>query len=247
MKFWHLFLFLLLSAAAPATAQSVRGSVVSLDSTRLAGVTVLLYSETGELAGAAVTDVEGGFEVQLSEDRPYLLVARHVGYTTVEADNVRPSKDETLLITLQKTSIVLGEVLVEAQVALEMQAFLNRSATRYGRFFSVDQHGWRAGGVRGVTNRVPFLSMGSTQYAGEPRIVGRTFAGGSCTPTVFVDGNMIYQDPIAIVTYPLPDELRAVEVYRSPVHAPEPYQSMSLMEADQCAVVMMWTYRTMDR
>jgi hypothetical protein len=114
----------------------------------------------------------------------------------------------------------------------EMQGFEERRRSGFGFTLTADQIKHRSN-IRSVFVGVPQLRIvGPT--AGQFSLVFQTPSGGTCTPTIFIDGRLgALHELYAFV----PEQLAGVEAYARPSIVPARFQTT----LHGCGVLVVWT------
>lgn len=108
----------LLLLAAPAAAQTVRGTVVEEGSGEVVpGAIVTLLTPEGEERGATLTDADGAFEMRASRSGRYRLRIERIGYETVRGDAFDLAHGETVTrrTTVPVAAVELSAIRVEVE------------------------------------------------------------------------------------------------------------------------------------
>jgi hypothetical protein len=224
----HSFVFALLFAglacsAAPVTAQTVLGRIVSeFEQTPVRGAQVELIDTAGAVQVQAVSDSAGGFRLRASAPGTYTLRATMLGYATTMSE---PLRLETA--GLVQVAVVLG---TEA-VALDPVRVVAQSSLRTGRlaeFYDRAERGARAGTGR-ILTRVDIETGGF----GEMRhllLVAPVRRG--CPMSYFIDGMPASGNEMDGISL---DQVEGVEIYSGPTSVPPEYQNRV-----SCAATLVW-------
>jgi hypothetical protein len=127
---------LLLLAAAPAAAQTLRVSVTdAATGAPVAGAMVRVEDATGALAQAGFADARGEVQLRLEEGGPYAVGATRAGYRAgVESVTVAPGGQTPVTLRLAARPLVLDTVTVVGAADREVgrQTFERRRLTAGG-------------------------------------------------------------------------------------------------------------------
>lgn len=118
MKHTVIFLLLTLSGLIHAQNALVKGTVIAAsDKQPLPGVNVVARKKSdAKLAGAAVTDAKGKFEVSLKKGVEYRIQISFIGYQTYQTEFVLNKDTVFGTITLKSDTSLLEDVIVIGQV-----------------------------------------------------------------------------------------------------------------------------------
>jgi hypothetical protein len=238
-------------AHAAHAQPSVGGRVQDAKGTHLEGVSVMARAG-GQLLSVVMTNEQGMFRfIGTPDASPYVLSFRTPGYKALDLEIVDLAASEQLVVTLQQTSILLPTVRVEAKTTAEvvLEGFAERMARGNGAFFDAeDVQVWRAGGVRDLARRVPFLTTSGSRLSlrsglARDRLLSRMLSGDLCQPMIFVDGFEWADNGDSSF---LSSDVRAVEAYQTPLSAPHPYGARAATRDVRCGVVLIWTHVLVD-
>lgn len=114
---------LVLTVAAGAGAQTVRGIVMLPDSSRAAGVIVIASDAKGATAARALTGEGGGYELRLPAAGRYDVRVLRIGFrpTIVPAFDIGAGGSKNLPIVLRGEAIVLAAVKVQGKSVCRVQ------------------------------------------------------------------------------------------------------------------------------
>jgi hypothetical protein len=243
-----LLLAALCAPAVHAQQASVGGRVYDERGAFVSGVTVTARAG-GQLLAVVVTDERGLFRLLGTPDaKPYILTFQHPAFESIEVDVTDVDASAQLEVVLRQTSILLPGVRVEEQTTAQrvLLGFEERRAREgaLGVFFDAREvRSWRAAGLRGLAAQVPFLTTVRTRF--DPvRLKMRTAAGTLCDPSLFIDGFWAADDGNQVF---MPSDIQALEVYRFPMRAPEPYGGIAAGADPNCGVVLIWTRHLTDQ
>lgn len=230
---WVLVTATLMGASA-VSAQGVVGIVLDTEShSAVAGVEVLLRTDSGTVAASGVTDQEGRFFLAIGERGTYSLIASSLGYHTNSGSTVE-LKDTGMTwveVELAPDAIEIPGLTVTQQryvSSLARRGYYTRKRQGLGRFiepsdFEKNMHV----PIREILRRTPVFR-------------GRGPLGGRCPTAIIVNGMQRGQD---VLDSP---ELRAryiagMEVYSSLAAAPPQFQGQVVIGKRACGLVVIWT------
>lgn len=236
----------LLAAAQPAAAQTIRGTVAdSASSTPLGSVTVELLRLDSQLVERGQTDSAGTFTVRAPDPGRYFLRVQMIGYRPYQTAIALTSRGETnLAIRLGAVPVALPAVTVEASrdAYLLRRGFYMRKESERGNFLDpgqVEKVLPKAKVATDLLLKIPGVRI----QQGVPQLrTCRTVTSGSSQdamditgfPHVYVDGVKSGRE---IAYFMQPQEILAVEVYMGPSQIPLQYGGTST----PCGVILIWT------
>jgi len=202
---------------------------------------------------AAVTRVDGAFQVAQVPAGRQTLEVRMVGYTP-KLMPVDIAAGATLHVSLVLDPILLETVKVTADAAFSpgMGGFDERRARGMGRFFTRgDIERMSARQITDVLRRVPGMQIqtgsgafGGSQTAQTGRTVGSS-GSRTCPMAYYVNGvPFALSHDVPINHYVTPDEAVAIEVYTGASQIPAQFNSS--MHNSRCGVVVIWTRSGID-
>ena len=212
-------------AAPPAAAQVlIEGTVINVDSLRLAGARIEIVDPAGQSAAQAVTDSLGRFLLRLPRLRSgsYTLSAEMLGYRTTRA-------------VLPVTNLQAVELLLIMDVAaIPVEPLRVSARRRYGgaraEFYERADRVRRMGGAIIIDyeelQRTPNLMA-------EQIIAARIPLARQCPPVYYIDGVQAMPADLALLTA---TSLEGIEIHRTELHLPPMYHS-----SQGCTVVLFWT------
>ena len=241
------FLFLLLLAAAPSAAQTVRVTVADAASgAPVAGAMVRVEGDSGSLAAAGFSDARGTVQLRLREGGRYTVGATRAGYAPgAEAVEVAPRGQTVAALRLRARPVALDTVRVVgggAGVEVGRQTFERRRATGGGIYLDSAYIARRNAIWPGdLLYSVPGIEVRGVPG---PRGIRRpaTRMGGRCLVDL-VNGLPFYGGWPRWVA--LEETLRrtdvvAVEVYRETSEVP-PELRRYASDRGNCGVIVYWT------
>lgn len=236
-------LVLSLVVPAPVSAQQVVVGLITdeLFDIPLEGVLVSLElrDEEGESV-VVVTDAEGRFAALLpgpgSYDlRTFLRRYEPIRYSLDVSDSDQPVE---VFVEMKPQPLELDGIFVEAKAEIERRrldlvGFTRRSRGGAGRYIGPEDLENRRFSMRQVFRGIPGLRV----TADEDVLMDAAGFGGSCRPTVFVDGVRLAPGFSIRIAVPMRD-LDAVEVYNRPAFVPAQYRTLS---DTGCGTILFWT------
>lgn len=196
-------LLFLAMAAFPAAAQVVKGRVTDPSGEPLIGATVI---EKGSTNGTA-TDIDGYFQINLSNAQKGVLVVSYVGFTTEEIA-VKGQKEIT--VVLKEESSVLNELVVVGYGQQKKESVVGAiSQVNSGDLLETPS----ANLSQAITGKIPGVI--TSQTSGAPGaddasiyIRGRATFAGDAQPLILVDGIERSFSQIA------PDDIETISVLK---------------------------------
>lgn len=196
-------LLFLAMAAFPAAAQVVKGRVTDPSGEPLIGATVI---EKGSTNGTA-TDIDGYFQINLSNAPKGVLVVSYVGFTTEEIA-VKGQKEIT--VVLKEESSVLNELVVVGYGQQKKESVVGAiSQVNSGDLLETPS----ANLSQAITGKIPGVI--TSQTSGAPGaddasiyIRGRATFAGDAQPLILVDGIERSFSQIA------PDDIETISVLK---------------------------------
>lgn len=196
-------LLFLAMAAFPAAAQLVKGRVTDPSGEPLIGATVI---EKGSTNGTA-TDIDGYFQINLSNAQKGVLVVSYVGFTTEEIA-VKGQKEIT--VVLKEESSVLNELVVVGYGQQKKESVVGAiSQVNSGDLLETPS----ANLSQAITGKIPGVI--TSQTSGAPGaddasiyIRGRATFAGDAQPLILVDGIERSFSQIA------PDDIETISVLK---------------------------------
>lgn len=236
--------------ATPASAQSIRGTVVEHATDRpLAGVHVLLLDSLGVTRAEAFSGEEGGFVLEAEEPGTFLVTAEMIGFAAIRSDTLRlePREELVVEIRLDIEAVLLEPVVVRSRSRMgqPLSEFYDRMErgrkTGFGYFVSRED----------VDRRSPLHSTDLLRMAPGVRVVsGRAGRGamirmtGGCVPAIYVDGMRVNRPPLTAVS--LDDYVPAVSLEGIEVYRGASAQQGAYYDPSGCGLILVWTRRGSD-
>ncbi len=196
--------FLFLFCSASSVAQKVSGKVTDEGHEPLPGVTIMLKSTPGQ---GTISDIDGNFELQVSDANQEVLVVSFIGMKTQEVALEGRSQID---IVMQSSSTQLDEI-----VAVGYGTVKKRDIT--GSVASVKGEDLRAMPVstaaEAITGRMAGVQVTTTDGAPDAEIRIRVRGGGSITqdntPLYIVDGF-----PVSTISDIPPSDIESIDVLK---------------------------------
>ena len=247
-----LLLALASAVAAPAQAQTVRGTILDSESGQPVSLAYVgLLAEGQELVVAALADVAGGFELEAPGAGAYFLYVTRTGYETVMDGVFELGADGVLdlRIGLEPEPVTIDPVTVEAArdvSPLEEAGFYERAARGIGHFMIREEIERVAiERVSDAFHRIPSIGVvetrplvGGPSVMQTPALVVRRGAD-SCSPTLYVDRAMVAAgvlEPVRPDEFVSTTDIEAIEVYARTAEVPAEFDAIN-----DCGVVLIWT------
>lgn len=233
----------IVSAAAPAGAQRIAGSVVEETSGRpVVAVDVVLLDGAGRELQHFESDSTGRFAFSLQVAGAYGLRAFRIGFVAAVASSVLVGAGESVIVELRmgvdaipvEPLVVTARNTVRAGRLREYYERLDsRSKSGGGHFITRTEIEARpAAGTADLMRMVPGVSV-----AGRGRAVVMSRVAGGCDPAVFVDGTMMNRTgPAVVADYVTPEMIEGIEVYRGASETPARYR-----DRGGCGTILIWT------
>jgi len=239
-------------SSAGLTAQILSGVVLEAGTDRpvsFAEVTIL--SDTGAVVASTFSDGAGGFTTQMPRAGGYQVYAVRLGYYAAISDFIHVVKDEevSVAVRLEPKPFETDSLTVEVtsrNLPLERVGFIDRQKGAVGTFYTREDIASMRGmrNIADVLREAPGVRLWADNY-GKDRVTLRNTIGGSCRPSLLLDGIAIdppWEDIVDL------EDLEGVEVYSRPVQVPArfylvvPTRDPRLgASAAQCGIVVAWT------
>jgi hypothetical protein len=248
----------LASAPEATSAQSLRGSVRDLVSGEpLPGAVLVLVDSENIVRMTIVSDSVGAFLLTTTASTELRLRVQRVGYAELETApfSLAASDSLEIVVPLRPEPIALADVTATADRPrnANFERFEIRRETGFGRSLGPDE----IAAIRPQTT-VGLMSMldpGARISSSGRGIMFPGVVGGHCTPIVYVDGMQIseqrrvpvpglrgqhslQEDGIVLDRFVPARDVRAVELYRNPSHAPQEFRWAYM---PRCAILLVWT------
>jgi hypothetical protein len=237
-------LFCTLVVPRPASAQAVLGRVVD-DATAfpVAGASITLNDDGGQVVGRAITDASGRFVIEAEAPGRYTVQATAVGYHDVTTTGLHLERNRLLDVELRlpPAAMAIESVVVTVTPrlgSLTRVGFYERQRLGFGRFIdrnAIEER--RAISTLDLLTGIPGVRIGYSRdgrrYVQMRGAMGLT---GMCRPSVYLDGfPMQWFDLDSDIR---PYDLEGVEVYRGSAGTP-----MQFSGGSACGAIVLWTRR----
>lgn len=234
-----------LGLIAPANAQHIRGRVI-VESTSVAGAHITVRDSAG-WSRQLDTDSAGTFAIELPRAGTYRIDAALAGVGVAGPDSVVVDAREEVLLTIRLAAPVeLQPIEVDSrrvyganatQQALEQRWVTTRTYGLGDVFTREDLDARPTAYVHDTIRALAGVNL--VQYPGFVRVQFRRF-GDVCFPQVWLDGvrDLGGQSMLDRLD---PDDVEAIEVYRSAAFAPPEY-----IDDSGCGSILVWTRRDAD-
>lgn len=234
-----------LVAPTASMAQVIHGRVVEAETQApIVGAIVEIVAADTTVIATARSTRSGTFLLQLRRTGDFTLRARHASYTPMRSDAVRIQSGEVVEVEVRLASVVitLDPLVVVTRSTSGVDGFRARARQTgtFGKFITRAEIEARPGStttdlLRGVAG-VHLVPVTSDFHAPRTNLITMRGGPGGCTPTIYIDGIVVYQYPGSGVDDLLsPQMLEGIEVYTS-TDAPGAIPARS-----DCGVVAFWT------
>lgn len=235
-------LLTLLVAAAPASAQTIEGTLVDEQSgAPVRAGTMSLLSEGNETIDRAVTDSAGAFVLSAARGGDYRLRAEHAGYSAAVSPAIELRSGDTVRVEFQLSTqkVVLSPLVVKGEpsrLSGALRGFYDRARQdAFGTFITrqdiESRHPVR---TTDLLRTIPGVQLIPTRFG-----IGATVRmRGGCAPAFYLDGMRIRLAGMTIDDLVQPLDLEGIEVYRTGAEVPGEYSFGS-----GCGAVLIWTRR----
>lgn len=250
---------LLATSGAPLAAQVIQGRVVDAASSQgVAEAVVTAIGPNQRPVERVRTGADGTFVIRLRAPGAYQLQGERVGYRPTRSGalevEVRQTVDVVINLSAEPLTIealrVTGRRQPPKSPALENHGFYRREAAGFGEFLRrEDIERYPNQNIAQVLDRVPGtrlhvdrrgrqqISFARAQTAGT---ISRAQRGdtGPCLPKVYINGlRLAYGPGMDINDVVNPEQVEAVELYRSPSETPQEFNDSDAA----CGVIAIWT------
>ncbi len=241
--------------AGPVAAEAgITGQVMESTSGQpIVGARVALLDARGLTVTTGETDASGAFHLPVRQPGAHRLRAERVGYQRSLSPPLSVLPDDTLRVEMRMSAdaLVLEPLTVVASSRRLMRDAqlaefeYRRQNSGWGRFLGPqDIRRINAFQASDVLQHVPFVQVSGSALQRSVTLRHRRL-GGSCLPTVYVDGHYRRMDGgIPLDALVSGSTIAAVEVYQDPFSAPAQYGPMRDMD---CGVIVIWTHPVGDR
>jgi Carboxypeptidase regulatory-like domain/TonB-dependent Receptor Plug Domain len=241
-----------LVAAAPSTQDSAAGATPArkpLGSAQLSGTVVGADGKPLEgaqvyLVGAAVgarADSRGIFRLSGLPAGTQTVEVRQLSYAPKRYTvDLSPSRESKLTAVMDSKAQVLSTVTIEGKASSNIPGFDDRAKRGLGTFLTRDEIEKRQSVLTtDLFRTIPGLSVGfdGTNY------VVQSSRGAGCQVQWWLDGAPYDNSQNDLDQTIRPDDIEAVEVYKSPSEVPVQFQGHN----GSCGTILVWTKRTAGR
>ncbi len=237
---------------AAAAGQRVVGRVLETGTDKPIANVGLRLENDGRIISEMITDSLGRFTLRANGSGTYLLTTNHIAFAPAKA-SVQLGATEQLEIILRLTvsPTELAPIVIVARSrapdpALERAGFYDRKSEGFGVFRTPED----------IEKRKPYATSDLFQSINGVRMVYLGLRGKdilmtrgedpNCMPRLIVDnvivrrgGRYARTDEPILDQIVQPQEINAVEIYRSVSETPRQYQALDVV----CGVVVIWTKR----
>jgi hypothetical protein len=241
---------ILLPASVPG--QRVIGRALESGSDRPIGNVELRLENAGGIVARAVTDSLGRFTLRANGPGVYSVSASHISYATARAPVELAATDQLdviLRLTIAPTEVSPLVVVARGRAPdpyLERNGFYERKADGFGVFKTPEDIEKR----RAMTSSDHFQGINGVRLVyggiqGRDIIITRA-EDPNCPPRVIIDNVIVRrggkfsrpgEQPIDQLIHP--QDINAIEIFRSPSEIPRQYASQEVT----CGLVLFWTKR----
>lgn len=223
-------------APKPLGTAQLSGTVVGADGKPLEGAQVYLV---GTAVGARA-DYRGAFHLTGLPAGTQTVEVRQLSYApkrfTVDLSPVRESR---LAAVLDTRATVLGEVKVEGKAHVDIPGFEDRAKRGFGTFLTrEDIEKQQSILLTDVFRTIPGLTVA---FDGSNYVVqSARSAGTGCQVQWYLDGSPFDNSNNDIDQMLRPDDIEAIEVYKSASEVPVQFQGSNA----SCGTIVVWTKRS---
>jgi len=233
--------------AAPLQAQVVRGTVIGVgDGRPIAGVSLALRDQDGEVQARSLSSEQGRFELRASRGGMVRLEVSHLGYADWETANFALATDALLevevklgieAIPLEPITVIARGTMGQSRTA-QFEQRMNDPGRVGGYFIPEEEIARRP--MATASNLVLAAPGMSVRLASSSVGLDRNvIMAGDCVAQMFVDGVRISQaNGVSVDDLLDPTRIAGVEMYPRALGAPVQYLDAS---NPQCGVVLFWT------
>ena len=220
-------------APKPLGTAQLTGTVVGADGKPLEGAQVYLV---GTAIGARA-DQRGSFRLTGLPAGTQTVEVRLLSYAPKRFTvDLSPAREVKLAAVLDSRATVLGAVTVEAKASSNIPGFEDRAKRGFGTFLDQDEIEKRQSVLlTDLFRTIPGLTVG---FDGQNYIV-MSSRGGGCPVQWYVDGSPYDNSSNDLDQFLRPDDIAAVEVYKSASEVPVQFQGQNA----SCGTIVVWTKR----
>lgn len=226
-------------APKPLGSAALSGTVVGADGKPLEGAQVYLV---GTAIGARA-DYRGAFRLTGLPAGTQTVEVRQISYAPKRfAVDLSPARASKLAAVLDTRTTVLGEVKVEGKAHSDIPGFEDRAKRGFGTFLTRDDiEKQQAILLTDLFRTVPGLTVNfdGTNYG----VSSSRSVGSGCSVQWFLDGSPFDNTSNDLDQMLRPDDIEAIEVYKSASEVPVQYQGSNA----SCGTILVWTKRAAGR
>lgn len=222
---------------APLGSAVLTGHVTSTEGKPLEGAMVLLLGT--QLS--ARSNVDGAFRLTGLPAGTQSVEVREIGYSPKRfAVDLTPRRPSTLAATLDERTTVLKTMEITAKRGSEIAGFDQRKKSGLGYYMDRDQIEKSASiSTTDLFRQVPGLTV-AWDGQGYQVQVNRTSNAGMCPVAYYIDGSPFLSLGDDIDQIVRPDDIAAIEVYKSSAETPMQFQGS---DGGPCGTIVIWTKR----
>jgi len=223
--------------AAPLGSAVLTGLVTSTEGKPLEGAMVLLLGT--QLSARSNSD--GAFRLTGLPAGTQSVEVREIGYSPKRfAVDLTPRRPSTLTATLDERTQVLKTMEITAKRGSEIAGFDQRKKTGLGYYLDRDQIEKSASiSTTDLFRTVPGLTV-AWDGQGYSVQVNRASNAGMCPVAYYIDGSPFLSLGDDIDQIVRPDDIAAIEVYKSSAETPMQFQGS---DGGPCGTIVIWTKR----
>jgi hypothetical protein len=236
-------------AAAPGSPSAVPAAPKPLGTAQLSGTVV--GSDGKPLEGAHVYLVGSAVGARADSRGVFRLNGLPAGTQTVEVRqlsfapkrytvDLSPARESRLAAVMDTKAQVLGEITVEGKPTSGIPGFDDRAKRGLGTFLTRDEIEKRQSVLTtDLFRTIPGLTVG---FDGSNYVV-QSSRGTGCQVQWYLDGSPFDNSQNDLDQMLRPDDIEAVEVYKSPSEVPVQFQGHN----GSCGTILVWTKRSAGR
>jgi hypothetical protein len=225
------------AAPKPLGTAQLSGTVLGADGKPLEGAQVYLV---GTAVGARA-DSRGVFRLTGLPAGTQTVEVRLLSYAPKRYTvDLSPAREMRLAAVMDTRTQVLGEVRVEGKPKSDIPGFDDRAKRGLGTFLNREQIEQRQSVLTtDLFRTIPGLTVGfdGTNY------VVQSSRGTGCQVQWYLDGSPYDNSQNDLDQFLRPDDIEAVEVYKSPSEVPVQYQGRN----GSCGTILVWTKRSVGK
>ena len=221
----------------PLGTAQLNGTVVGADGKPLEGAQVYLV---GAAVGARA-DSRGIFHLSGLPAGTQTVEVRQLSYAPKRFTvDLSPSRESRLTAVMDAKAQVLGEVTVQGKATSNIPGFDSRAKRGIGTFLDRDEIEKRQSVLTtDLFRTIPGLTVG---FDGNNYVV-QSSRGSGCPVQWYLDGSPFDNSDNSLDQMIRPDDIEAVEVYKSASEVPVQFQGQN----GSCGTILVWTKRSAGR